>query len=295
METRHLRYFIAVANSGSLTRAAEVLGIAQPALSQALARMEATLGVKLFHRSRRGAELTPAGLAILEDVQLSVTRIDSAEEHARLIQQGVAGRLTIAFVATAAIHLLPQALFEHRQKIPNVRFVLREMSNIEQVRALENGEVDLGILYTPVEINGRMRQRVIARDRMVAVVPHDFPLDDDGMVSLRDMARAGLVFFGKDETPTLRAEILNVMRELGEPAQIVQEASRTMTVLACVAAHCGVSLLSSTTSHVSFPGVRYVEIRESHLLPILELGTVWPARSRASLADGFARLLPLCG
>ena len=137
METKHLRYFVAVADSGSLTRAAETLGISQPALSQALARMEDQLGVKLFSRSRRGAELSVAGHAILDDVRLSLARIDAASEQARLIGQGIAGRLTIAFVATASLQLLPEALHAHQLKTPNVKFVLREMSDLQQVAALE--------------------------------------------------------------------------------------------------------------------------------------------------------------
>lgn len=292
METRHLRYFLAVADSGSLTRAAEVLGVAQPAMSQAIARMEELLGVKLLSRSRRGAELTVAGQAIVDDARLILARLDAASEHARLIGKGEAGQLSVAFVATASLQLLPDALSAHRLVRPGVKFVLSEMSNIEQVRALEAGEIDVGMLYTPVEISARVKQRVVARDRIVAVVPEHFPLGTDDKASLRDLARAGLVFFGKHETPTLRAQILTVMRQLGEHPEIVQEASRTMTVLACVAARCGVSLLSSTTSRISFPGVRYVEIREGHLLPALEVSVVWHAQSRPHLADQFVDLLP---
>jgi DNA-binding transcriptional LysR family regulator len=292
METRHLRYFVAVADSGSLTRAAEALGIAQPALSQALARMEALLGAKLFTRSRRGAELTVAGHAILDDARFSLARIDAASEHARLIGQGIAGRLTIGFVATASLQLLPEALYAHRKKTPRVKFVLREMTDLDQVAALETGVIDVGMLYTPIEIHARMKQRVIARYRMVAAVNEDFPLGDDGKVSLRDLARGGLVLFGNHEAPTLRAAVLTAIRELGEHAEIVQEASRTMTVLACVAAHCGSALVSSATTRVSFPGVRYAEVREGHLLPTMELSAIWPARSRPALADNFVDLLP---
>lgn len=292
METRHLRYFLAVADAGSLTRAAESLGIAQPALSQALARMEDTLGVKLFSRSRRGAELTIAGQAILDDARLSIARIDAATEHARLIGQGVAGRLTVAFVATASLQLLPEAIYAYSHKTPNVKFVLREMTDLDQVAALETGTVDVGMLYTPIEIHARMKQRVIARYRMIAAVHDGFPVGDDGKVSLVDLARAGLVLFGKHEAPTLRASILTAIRELGEHAEIMQEASRTTTVLACVAAHCGVALVSSATARVSFPGVRYLEIRDGHRLPTMELSAVWPARSRPTLADSFVALLP---
>lgn len=292
METRHLRYFVAVADSGSLTRAAEILGVAQPALSQALARMEGLLGVKLFSRSRRGAELTVAGHAILDDVRLSLARIDAASEHARLIGQGIAGRLTIAFVATASLQLLPEALHAHQLKAPDVKFVLKEMNDMEQVVALETGVVDVGLLYTPIEIHARMRQRVIARYSMVGAVPDDFPMDDDGKVSLADLARAGLVLFGSHEAPMLRAGILTAIRTVGEHAKIVQEAGRTMTVLACVAARCGVALVSSATTRITFPGVKFCEIRDVQLLPTMELSAVWAARSRHTLADSFVHLLP---
>ena len=82
METRHLRYFLAVVDHGSVSRASDWLGIAQPALSQALTRMEKDLGVRLFERSRQGTTPTPAAQAILEDVRASVARIDAAARRA---------------------------------------------------------------------------------------------------------------------------------------------------------------------------------------------------------------------
>ncbi|MFA4913936.1 MAG: LysR family transcriptional regulator, partial [Burkholderiaceae bacterium] len=92
METRHLRHFLAVIDHGSISAASAWLGIAQPALSQSLARMEKDLGVKLFDRSRAGAVPTPAARAILEDIRISVTRIDAAAERARIIARGRAGQ-----------------------------------------------------------------------------------------------------------------------------------------------------------------------------------------------------------
>ncbi|APW36061.1 hypothetical protein RD110_01600 [Rhodoferax koreense] len=81
----------------------------------------------------------------------------------------------------------------------------------------------------------------------------------------------------------------------GAHAEVMQEASRTITVLAWVAAHCGVALVSSATARVVFPGVDYREIREGHLLPTMELSAVWAARSRPTLADRFVGLLPQAG
>jgi len=291
MHIHHLRHFLAIADAGSLTRAADRLGIAQPALSQSVKKMETELGVRLFVRSQRGAALTTAGQAILEDVKMSVARIDAAESHARQIGQGLAGTLRIAFVASASFELLPRALLAHRRLAPNVKYVLREMSNMEQVAALEKGEIDVAVLYTPEAVNGRMRQHLLSKHRLVAAVHPDVPVGADGKVSLRDLAREGLVFFGQDQVPHLRGEILSAMQRMGEEAHVVQEANRTMTVLACVAARCGVSLLSHLTRAIAYPGVRFCEVREHEMLPMLEVSAIWPARSRPTLADAFVRVM----
>src|SRR5207237_10858704 len=114
--------------------------------------------------------------AILDDVRASLGRLDAAEAHARQIAQGRAGMLRIAFVASVSYEILPRALLAHRAAYPNVQYVLREMTNGEQVDALEKGDIDIGVLYTPAAVNGRMRQRLLTRDRVLAVVHDDVPV-----------------------------------------------------------------------------------------------------------------------
>jgi DNA-binding transcriptional LysR family regulator len=291
METRHLKYFLAIADAGSVTRAADVLGIAQPALSQALTRMEKELGVKLFNRTRRGADLTAAGLAIVEDVRMSVARIDAASHRAREIGAQRAGRLTVGFASAALFDVLPRAIAALRVTIPNVDLVLREMSNAEQASALEKGEIDLGLLHTPVPVAGKMREKLIARERLIAVLPESFPRSADSTVTLRDLAARGLVWFPHDQLPTIRAGILSAFRQADCAVEIVQDANRSLTVLACVAAGCGVSLLPRSVRTLRFSGVRLCEISDGDALPRFELSMIWPARARPTLADRFAELI----
>jgi DNA-binding transcriptional LysR family regulator len=291
MDTRILKYFLAVADAGSVTRAAEVLGLAQPALSQALTRMERDLGVKLFSRTRRGAQLTAAGEAIIDDIRLSIARIDAAAHRAKEIGAQRAGRLTVGFASAALFNLLPRAIAQLRREVPNVDLVLREMSNAEQASALENGGIDIGLLHTPVAVGGRMHERLIASERLLAVVPSSFPLAEDGRVSLRELSQIGLVWFPGDQLPLIRAGILSAFRQAGCEANIVQNANRSLTVLACVAAGCGASLLPQSVSALQFAGVRLCEIRDGELLPSFELSAVWPIRSRPTLADRFAAQL----
>ncbi|MDR5823266.1 MULTISPECIES: LysR family transcriptional regulator [unclassified Caballeronia] len=291
METRNLKYFLAVADAGSVTRAAEVLDIAQPALSQALSRMERDLGVKLFSRTRRGAQLTPAGEAIVEDVRLSVARIEAASHRAREIGAQRGGRLTIGFASAALFSLLPRAIAALRAEVPNVELMLKEMSNAEQASALEQGTIDIGLLHTPVAVGGRMREKLIVRERLLAVLPQTFRTGEDGKVGLKDLSDAGLVWFPGDQLPVVRAGILSAFRQAGCEANVVQDANRSLTVLACVAAGCGASLLPQSVTALQFAGVRFCDVRDGDNLPPFELSAIWPMRSRPTLADRFAALL----
>lgn len=295
METRHLRHFLAVVDHGSISRASEWLGIAQPALSQSLSRMEKELGVRLFARSRRGAEPTDAARAMIEDVRASVARIDAAAARARAVGEGSAGRLTIGLVSSALLEVLPRALRAMRAEMPGVQVVLREMSNAEQAEALQSGEIDIGLMHTPVSVGGRMRERLLSRDRLVAAVPESLDLAPDGYIDMAGIARAGLVMFPQAQLPVFYASILDAMRKSGHDAPVVQEANRTLTVLACVAGGCGVALLPTWIRALDFRGVRFCEVRDGAALPSFDLSAIWPARSVPGLADRFAALEALTG
>jgi DNA-binding transcriptional LysR family regulator len=291
MEIQHVRHFIAAADLGNMTRAAEMLGIAQPALSQSLRRMEEKLGVKLFDRSRRGITLSEAGAAIIDELREAVMRIDQASVRAQQVAQGVAGTLTVGFTVSAVYQVLPRALQLLSKEAPNVRVVLREMPNLQQAQALDRGDIDLGILYTPLTLSARLRQQLLARYQVVAAVHEGVPVASDGLVSLRDVARAGLVMFDQAQIPLLRSGIMQALNKLEEEYRVVQEVGHTLTALACVGHGMGAALLPSGTRQVQFPGVRYCEIREHHLLPSLQLSAVWRARSRPTVVDQFAQIL----
>ena len=164
------------------------------------------------------------------------------------------------------------------------------MSNAEQAEALQTGEIDIGLMHTPVAVGGRMRERQLLRDRLVAAVPDEFEVAPDGQVSMAQIAQAGLVMYPQSQLPAFYADILDAMRKGGHDAHVAQEANRTLTVLACVAGGCGVALLPSWIRSLDFSGVRFCEVRDGERLPSFDLSAIWPARSVPTLADTFANL-----
>lgn len=286
-----MRCLLAVADAGSLTAAAGQLGLAQPALSQALKRLEGELGVRLFDRSRRGAVLTAAGRAIIDDVRASMALADSARLRAQAIAAGKAGRLHIGFVTHAVYDVLPATLRLQRAHFPGVEVVLSEMGNADQLEALAAGQIDLAMLHPPVPLAGRMREKLVRRDRLIAALPADLAPARDGRVGLADIAALGLIWFPERQLPTLRAGILGALRRAGLEPRVVQEANRSLTVLSCVAAGLGASLLPQSAAVLQHRGVRFAEVRDGEGLPHFELAVLWQASGRPTLAGQIAGLL----
>lgn len=286
-----MRYLVAVADSGSLTQAAEHLGVAQPALTQSLNRLEAELGVRLFERSRRGAALTDAGRAVIDDVRASLALAESATLRAQAIAGGKSGRLHIGFVTHAVYDVLPEALRLLRSEFPGVEVVLSEMSNADQLEALAKGTLDLAMLHTPVPLAGRAREKLVRRERLMAVLPAGHPLGPDGRAGLADLAALGLIWFPERQLPALRAGIVGAIRRAGHTPRIVQEANRSLTVLSCVAAGLGASLLPQSAAVLQHQGVQFAELRDGEGLPHFELSVLWLAGSRPTLAGQLAARL----
>ena len=286
-----MRCVVAIAEAGSLTKAAERLGLAQPALTQTLNRLEKELGTPLFTRTRRGAALTDAGLAVIDDLRSSLAYGDTATARARARGAGRAGRLTVGFVTHAVYEVLPNALRRLRAEHPRLDVVLREMSNAEQVAALEGGRIDIALLHPPVSVTARVHELRLGEEPLIAALPAAWPLDEDGCVSLADVARHGLVWFPEQQIPALRAQLLGALRRAGHETRVVQDANRTLTVLACVAAGLGWSLLPRSVRALRHEGVRYAEVRDGAGLPAFELSALWLARSRPTFADTFAAML----
>lgn len=134
-----MRYFIAVAEEGSVSRASMRLAIAQPPLSQQILRFERSLGFALFQRTAKGVSLTPAGRSLLVNARRIVAEADAAVREATDVHLGVAGRLVVAFMSTAVHSILPPLLAAYRASRPNVAIEVREMTIGEQFDALVKG------------------------------------------------------------------------------------------------------------------------------------------------------------
>src|SRR5258705_10695680 len=149
MELRHLRYFIAVAEEGHITRAAERLDMQQPPLSQQIKAIERELDVQLFRRKARGVELTEAGRALFDDARAMLAHLNRALETTKRTARGEQGRICVGVTPTSPFHpFVPRVIRTFREAYPLVSMRLEERLGNELIDQLRNGQIDAAFIRT---------------------------------------------------------------------------------------------------------------------------------------------------
>src|SRR5437868_8295885 len=175
MELRHLRYFVAVAEELHFGRAATRLSIVQPSLSQQIQQLEDELGFPLLYRTKRYVELTDAGMVFLSEAKLVLAQVQEAKRAAQRAYRGEMGRLVVGYISSSTYDLLPMILRVYRERFPEVEVTLRELTTQEQLRALEEEYIEVGLLRLP--INAPMVYvEVVRQEPIVCVLPEEHHL-----------------------------------------------------------------------------------------------------------------------
>lgn len=207
MDLQQMRYVIAVAETRNFTRAAERCFVVQSALSHRVAGLERELGVRLFARTSRRVELTPAGEAFLPAARQSLDAADRAAAEAAAAVGVVRGRLAVGMIPTVAALDIPAVLESFREDHPEVRVALRVGASNEMAAQVAAGGLDIAVLGLPEDDEPRgVRFRVLSRDRHVAVVPGNHPLAGKARVSMRRLAEEVYVDFPVDSPGRMQSD-----------------------------------------------------------------------------------------
>jgi DNA-binding transcriptional LysR family regulator len=259
MELRHLRYFVAVAEEGHVTRAAERLGIQQPPLSQQIRALEAEVDAQLFHRKPRGVELTPAGRAFFDEATAILARVGEAVAAARRAARGETGRIGIGFTSSASFHpFVPRAIRAFREAHPLVALMLEESGTTELVEALRAARIDAAFVRSPVGESADLTVRPLLDEPMVAALPRGHPLSRIGEpLSLGALANETFILYRRPVGPGLHDAIIAACDRAGFSPQIGQEAPRMLSTLSLVAAGLGVTVVPQSMSRLEAEGVAY--------------------------------------
>ena len=280
IELRLWRQFLAVAEELHFSRAAQRLNMTQPPLTQAIAQLEATLGLRLFDRTKRSVQLTAAGAALVPEARDLLARASALPVFARASADGEAGRLRLAFVSTAGFDVLPRWVRAFREQHPKVQLELIEATGDVQLEAIVRGEIDAGfILHSPGFAPPGLACQLIARESLVVAVPGQSALAARNTLTLKDLFDQPLVIFPRRILPSLHDAIFAMYHAAGYLPRVAQEAIQMQTIVNLVSAGIGVAWVPDSVRQFQRLGVVYREPGGSkgQAVPGCETSLVWAA------------------
>ena len=259
MDYRQLRYFIAVAEELSFSRAARRLNISQPPLSIQIKAIEAEVGTALFARNRRKVELTPAGEVRLENARRAVRQLEYTTEVVRRAGRGEAGTIRLAFTSSVPMReAFARMLRVFRGLYPEVQIELQHMGTGSQFAALADDQIDFGILRPPIALQQRrdIKLTPLWRDRSRLFFPSNAPLAGiSGPIEMSELVDQ--VFVGVDPLVNcgMHEHLMTLCGAAGFTPRIGQEARELNTVLGLVSAGLGIAVLPECYTCMAMPGV----------------------------------------
>ncbi len=278
IELRLWRQFVAVADELHFGRAAQRLHMTQPPLTQAIAQLEKQLGLRLFDRTKRSVQLTPAGQALVLQARELLARAQALPAQARAAAAGEVGRLRLAFVSTVGFALLPQWVRTFREQYPRVQLELIEATGDVQLGALERGEIDAGfMLHAPGFAPQGLQRVLIDSEPLVVALPEQHGLAAQAKPALADLLAEPLVIFPRRIVPSLYDAIFGLYHAAGRSPQVAQEAIQMQTIVNLVSAGLGLAWVPESVRQFQRPGVVYrsVTAGKGREVPVCETSLVW--------------------
>jgi LysR family hca operon transcriptional activator len=243
MELRHLRYFVAVAEEGSLTVAAQKrLHTAQPSLSRQIHDLELELGVQLMTRGPRGIELTAAGRVFLDHARVALLQVEAAGEAARRAAQPARTSFAIGFLTGYEMDWLPAVMEILRAELPSTEVVIHSQDSPDLAAALIRGKIDLAFMRPEKQAPG-LKFRPLRKDPLIVLMPRDHALSARSSIRPQDIASEVFIGVSAIRAPTLRAVIEDYAKRSGVTLKPQHQAENLSMAISLVASTGGVCLL----------------------------------------------------
>ncbi len=251
MDTRKLAYFVKIVDSGSITKAAAALHVAQPALSQQVSALESDLKQRLLIRSKQGVEPTAAGHTLYRHAQTILRLVEQAREDVASSGAAPAGRVSIAIAPySMASSLTPRIMSEVARRYPDIVLHLTEIYGGVLSEAIKNGRLDMALIYEPGPIRGVQFTTMIVEDLHLVVNGKNRAGAESGEITLEDAARFGL--FLPEQNHTLRQIVETGMRSKGLTLRLVGEVESVPSLTRLLRADMGATILPKSAADALF-------------------------------------------
>ncbi|QGZ63392.1 LysR substrate-binding domain-containing protein [Paraburkholderia acidisoli] len=266
LDLRRLRYFVTVAEELHFGRAAERLRIAQPPLTRHIAALETELGIRLFERSTRSVQLTPQGALFLERARTVLQAVGEAENSARKMAQGVAGRIAIGYTSSIPMsEAFAEIVRRAGRALPDVDLTFREVATASQQRQIADGTLDIGFGWSARDAReDGLKTLVVTREPLVAAVPSGSAHAARPALDFTALRDETFLVFPPGYGSAINTALDTLCAQAGITPRLGPTASQVATLVSLVAAERGVAIVPAFTRTLQRPGVTYVPLQGGH-------------------------------
>jgi DNA-binding transcriptional LysR family regulator len=261
MELRHLRYFVAVAETENVTRAATQLHVSQPALSRQVHDLEEEIGFQLLHRSAKSVRLTEAGKVFLTEARAVLQRATEAVQTARAVAGGVKGEIHVGYSPSLTVQILPQALRAFQNEFPGVRVALHDLAGGEMLSQLRAGKLDVALLpRVPGKSLRGLRMDELARYPMCVAMAPRHPFARLKTVQLSAVVAEPLIAYSRAEYPEYHDQISALFATVGGKPRIAEEHEGVSSLILAIEAGHGVAVVPSCLACMVGPRLKIIPL-----------------------------------
>jgi LysR family hca operon transcriptional activator len=292
VELRHLRYFVAVAEELSFTRAAARLRTAQPSLSQQIRQLEKSVGVKLLDRSRQHVALTNGGRIFLQQAKDILARVEHAARLAQQAADGRAGEIAVGTFPSADVRVLPALRPLVAEHMPNLSMILHSKYAVEPLAGLQSGALDVAFVRGPLEADG-LEAVELLREQLVIVLPSHHPLARRKAIPVESLDDLPCIAMERSLSPALHDAAANLYREARIRMHAVSRADNVLGHLKLVQEGLGFALLPDSISALLPPGVTFRPLA-CDPVPTVSVLVAWKTGNSSRLVRELVELACRC-
>ena len=250
LELKQLRYFVMLANELHFQRAARMLCVTQPALSQQIKNLECKLEQLLFERDRQCVKLTPAGTLLLEEISPLITQIDRTLDRVRLLDKKGPTSLKVSLLSYVGLRPINLALLKFRQQYPDTDFQTIQTPGNEVQDLVREGQIDGGFTPNPVTHPALVVKKIV-EGNWVLVVPDNHPLSKKDSQSIQTLDQLPIIFFDRELNAPLYDWVLTEVEAAGGSMNIIFEATQVSAALEMVRDGLGCYLVMDLLTLIS--------------------------------------------
>lgn len=263
MEFRQLRYFLAVAEAGSLTAASRRIHVAQPALTRQIRLLEEDLGTRLFERQARGMVMTVAGRALVEEARELLAHRDQLRGRLSALGSGISGRLSLGITVTHLwVPRVSSLLADFRRRYPDIALEVYPLLSGPTLERLREGTLDAGLLYLQHDDESGILCRDYHRDVLILAVPAASAWTSQPPKRLSELEGEDFIWGFRQASPAYHDRVMGHFHHHNFHPKVVQYGADNIAILSMVAAGLGIAIVPDSAAAHPMPGIQYLRLDE---------------------------------